>query len=157
MHKLYNSLDDIKVDFPTIESYKQHMLTSNFWANEWAIKIIEDACNIQCLLFNETQKDIIGCRDHSGISGRIDKNPNCILINWIKPVHFQLITFKDPKQSNKELGMVEFNNLPKNIQNSCPQKSTSGGKKTKKKYIKKQKISKNKKIKKTRKYKKSKK
>ena len=78
-------------------------------------KIIEDACNIQCLLFNETQKDIIGCRDHSGISGRIDKNPNCILINWIKPVHFQLITFKDPKQSNKELGMVEFNDLPKNI------------------------------------------
>ena len=155
-------LDDVKKQFPTVDSLKNFFITSNYYADDWAIKKITNACNIQPLIFNETKKDyknrerkersgvsdwLVGCGPAVGFGPRISTNPDTILINWKSNNHYQLITYKDPNESNKELGMVKFNNLPKEIQDSCPQKNTSpsGGKKTTKKYIKKQKQSRNKK------------
>jgi hypothetical protein len=158
-------VDDVKKQFPSVDSLKNFFITSNYYADDWAIKKISNACNIQPLIFNENKKNksavsewLVGCGPAVGFGPRISDNPDTILINWNGIDHYQLITYR-PKDSVEELGIVKFDNLPEEIQNSCLQQtsSLSGGKKTTKKYMKKQKMCKNKKIKKTRKYKKSKK
>jgi len=125
-------------DVTTLDEFKKYILTDKYWADEWAISKFQKLFNIQFVIFDESEKELVGCSLTGEIySSAISKEEvSTILLNWIGNSHYQLVTFNDN-------AVIDFDDLPSIVKDSCLSRTTGGKlkrhkkeKKTKKKYIK---------------------
>ena len=101
----------------TFEKYQQYIQTSSFWADAWAISVIEKVLNIKMMIFNEkSYKDnsldsVFNC---GIVNNDIEKNgtfyPDFYIMTTYSGDHYRLITYK-----NKSI--FTFSEIPFNVKN----------------------------------------
>jgi hypothetical protein len=101
----------------TFEKYQQYIQTSSFWADAWAISVIEKVLNIKMMIFNEkSYKDnsldsVFNC---GIVNNDIEKNgtfyPDFYIMTTYSGDHYRLITYK-----NKSI--FTFTEIPFNVKN----------------------------------------
>ena len=105
----------------TLEEFKKYILTDKYWADEWAISKFQKLFNIQFVIFDETEKELLGC----SLTGEIYSNASSekeivtILLNWIGNSHYQLVTYNDN-------ALISFEDLPSIVKDSCLSTTTGG-------------------------------
>ena len=101
----------------TFEKYQEYIQTSGFWADAWAISVIEKVLNIKMMIFNEkSYKDnsldsVFNC---GIVNNDIEKNgtfyPDFYIMTTYSGDHYRLITYK-----NKSI--FTFTEIPFNVKN----------------------------------------
>jgi len=122
----------------TLDEFKKYILTDKYWADEWAISKFQKLFNIQFVIFDESEKELLGCK----LTGEIYSNASSekeivtIILNWFGNSHYQLVTYNDN-------AVISFDDLPSIVKDSCTPTTTGGKlnkhkkhKKTKRKYTK---------------------
>jgi hypothetical protein len=122
----------------TLDEFKKYILTDKYWADEWAISKFQKLFNIQFVIFDESEKELLGCK----LTGEIYSNASSekeivtIILNWFGNNHYQLVTYNDN-------AVISFDDLPSIVKDSCIPTTTGGKlnkhkkhKKTKRKYTK---------------------
>lgn len=105
----------------TLDEFKKYILTDKYWADEWAISKFQKLFNIQFVIFDETEKELLGC----SLTGEIYSNASSekeivtILLNWIGNSHYQLVTYNDN-------ALISFEDLPSIVKDSCLSTTTGG-------------------------------
>lgn len=105
----------------TLDEFKKYILTDKYWADEWAISKFQKLFNIQFVIFDETEKELLGCN----LTGEIYSNASSekeivtILLNWIGNSHYQLVTYNDN-------ALISFEDLPSIVKDSCLSTTTGG-------------------------------
>lgn len=105
------NLDDIT----TLDKFKDYIQTSTFWANEWAISIIEKKLNVKMIILSEMyynendMNNVLTC-------GEINKetqtkgvfNPEYYIITTYSGNHYELVSYFDKK-------ILKYNEIPYDI------------------------------------------
>ena len=105
----------------TLDEFKKYILTDKYWADEWAISKFQKLFDIQFVIFDETEKELLGC----SLTGEIYSNASSekeivtILLNWIGNSHYQLVTYNDN-------ALISFEDLPSIVKDSCLPRTTGG-------------------------------
>jgi len=106
-------LDDTSPE--SLSNFQNFILSSDYWADDWAIGCLQKICNIQFAIFQEGGVHrCTGCRALDSDDSGLLKNP-IILLNWKVNVHFQLVIYNEQAvfdQSN-------YKYLPDCIKKSC--------------------------------------
>lgn len=105
----------------TLEEFKKYILTDKYWADEWAISKFQKIFNIQFVIFNESENNFPGCNLTGEIysSATSKEEISTILLNWIGNSHYQLVTYNDN-------ALIDFDDLPSMVKDSCLSKTTGG-------------------------------
>ena len=106
INKLIESLHDLQI-FP---EFNEYIVSSNYWADTFAINILRQLLNTQFIIF-DSKKNNINCI--LNFDDKKHKYDGYILIWWTSPTHYELIEYADPedKQHRRE-GYFTFNSLP---------------------------------------------
>ena len=94
-----NLLDfEFMKNIDTIESLREFIKTPEFWADSWAINILEEKLNIKMLIFSELAFD--NGDNHSAFqcgneSSENQSNPNFYIITSYSGNHYRLISYKN--------------------------------------------------------------
>ena len=106
INKLIESLHDLQI-FP---EFNEYIVSSNYWADTFAINILRQLLNTQFIIF-DSKKNNINCI--LNFDDKKHKYDGYILIWWTSPTHYELIEYADPedKQHRRE-GYFTFDSLP---------------------------------------------
>ena len=99
----------------TLDKFKDYIQTSTFWANEWAISIIEKKLNVKMIILSEMyynendMNNVLTC-------GEINKetqtkgvfNPEYYIITTYTGNHYELVSYFDKK-------ILKYNEIPYDI------------------------------------------
>ena len=123
------SLNEFKFmeDVKTIEDFKAVILTEKFWADSWAISLLEKIYNVKFIIFSDNefkenldqdehlklQYNIVQCGElHQDIQEIGTFNPDYyIMINYQTDVHYQQILYQDINKKS----IFTFKELPYRI------------------------------------------
>lgn len=111
-------------DSSNFESYKNFILSHDFWADELSIMVLEEQLNIKVIIVSEEQYNIYNIGNHARSSIITNENYNAVICtggNVVEPEYYIMAT----KSSNhyrlvtyNEQGIFEnFENLPEKIKN----------------------------------------
>ena len=103
---------DFMADVKSFEDFKIILKTSDFWADMWAISVMEEALNIKIIILSE-EAYYTGDLDSVMLCGHINsedinKAPEYYIIVSHTGNHYKLITYK-------EKGLLKFNEIPYDI------------------------------------------
>ena len=91
-------------DIDTLDKFKQVVQTNLFWANTWAISIIEQVLNTKIIILQKEYKTGVLCGQLNYDINNF--NPDFyILLNYHGNIHYNLVVYK-----NK--GVLSFKNIP---------------------------------------------
>lgn len=102
----------------TMEELRDHVKESDFWADEWAIDVIERELNVKCIIMsqemfeNEDYYSVLQC-GHS--SDEEQKRPDYYIICGYTGIHYVLIT-------HQKHTSFKFEDLPKKIKDLIVEK-----------------------------------
>ena len=102
----------------TIEQLRDHVKESEFWADEWAIDVIERELNVRCIIMsqemfeNEDYYSVLQC---GRTSQEEQKRPDYYILSGYTGNHYVLITYQ--KHTN-----FKFEDLPKKIKDLIVEK-----------------------------------
>jgi len=99
----------------TLDKFKDYIQTSTFWANEWAISIIEKKLNVKMIILSEMyynendMNNVLTC-------GEVNKetqtkgvfNPEYYIITTYSGNHYELVSYFDKK-------ILKYNEIPYDI------------------------------------------
>jgi hypothetical protein len=106
INRLIESLHDLQ-RFPAFNDY---LLSSNYWADTFAINMLRQLLNTQFIIF-DSKKNNINCI--LNFDDKKHKYDGYILIWWTSPTHYELIEYADPEdKQHKREGYFTFNSLP---------------------------------------------
>ena len=106
INKLIESLHDTQ-RFPAFYDY---LLSSNYWADTFAINMLRQLLNTQFIIF-DSNKNEVNCI--LNFDDKKHKYDGYILIWWTSPTHYELIEYADPKDKKRgREGYFTFDSLP---------------------------------------------
>jgi len=112
-------------DVKSFEDFKKILKTSDFWADMWAISVMEEALNIKIVILSE-EAYYTGDLDSVMLCGHINsedinKAPEHYIVVSHTGNHYKLITYK-------EKGLLKFKEIPYDIKmliiNKCMEKNS---------------------------------
>jgi len=105
------NLDDIT----TLDKFKAYIQTSDFWANEWAISIIEKKLNVKMIILSEVYynendlNNVLNCGEiNKEIQTRGVFNPEYYIITTYSGNHYELVSYRDKK-------ILKYSEIPYHI------------------------------------------
>lgn len=115
-------------DIDNIEKYRAYILTSNYWADTWAISTLEELLKIKMIIFSEESfkekyyDNVLNCGE---VNKSIEKTnvfePKFYIMTSYTGNHYKLISYK-----NK--GILTFNEIPYDVKilivNKCLEKNS---------------------------------
>lgn len=115
-------------DIDNIEKYRAYILTSNYWADTWAISTLEELLKIKMIIFSEESfkekyyDNVLNCGE---VNKNIEKTsvfePKFYIMTSYTGNHYKLISYK-----NK--GILTFNEIPYDVKilivNKCLEKNS---------------------------------
>jgi hypothetical protein len=116
---------DFMADVKSFEDFKKILKTSDFWADMWAISVMEEALNIKIIILSE-EAYYTGDLDSVMLCGHINsedinKAPEYYIIVSHTGNHYKLITYK-------EKGLLKFKEIPYDIKmliiNKCMERNS---------------------------------
>ena len=106
INRLIESLHDTQ-RFPAFYDY---LLSSNYWADTFAINMLRQLLNTQFIIF-DSNKNEVNCI--LNFDDKKHKYDGYILIWWTSPTHYELIEYADPKDKKRgREGYFTFDSLP---------------------------------------------
>jgi len=102
----------------TLDELRDHVKESEFWADEWAISVIESELNVKCIIMSEEmfEKEDYYSVLQCGYSSREDeKRPEYYILCGYTGIHYVLITYQNHTRFN-------FSELPKKIKDLIVEK-----------------------------------
>jgi predicted NAD-dependent protein-ADP-ribosyltransferase YbiA (DUF1768 family) len=126
--KLQDTYIGYMKDIDTIEKYRAYILTSNYWADTWAISTLEELLKIKFIIFSEESfkekyyDNVLNCGE---INKNIEKTstfePKYYIMTSYSGNHYKLISYK-----NKSI--LTFNEIPYDVKilivNKCLEKNS---------------------------------
>lgn len=115
-------------DIQTVEQLRDYVMTSQYWADEWAISTIERLLNIKMILLDETayknedSDSVLLCGPiHNDAEKNVGFAPDYYILTSYNKNHYRLITYK--KKS-----ILKFRELPFNMKtlivNKCLERNS---------------------------------
>lgn len=133
-HEQITEFGDLS-NIDSIDKYRDFIQTSQYWANEWAISVIEKLLNVKVIIFNEDTYEggdnanvlYLNCGINNntnvlecGLNIEGNFNPNYYIMATIGGKHYQLISYKNKK-------ILSFKEIPYCIKiaiiNKCIEKN----------------------------------
>ena len=121
--ELAESIENIELyvgfikNIDSFEKYQQYIQTSSFWADAWAISVIEKALNIKMMIFNEKSfkenslDSVFNCGIiNNDIENTGTFNPDFYIMTTYSGDHYRLITYKNRS-------IFTFSEIPFNVKN----------------------------------------
>ena len=111
----------------TIDQMREYILTSNYWADTWAITTVERVLNMKMIILSETEYEagnkhgVIQCGELSKeLESKGEFNPEYYIMTSYSDNHYRLITYK-------RKGILKFFEIPFDMKmmiiNRCLEKS----------------------------------
>jgi len=103
-------------DINNIEGLREYILTSRYWADEWAISVLERVLNVKMIIMDESaykndDKDgVLSCGPVYNLSKDQVLDPEYYIITSYNGEHYKLVTYK-------EKHIFKFKEIPYNIKN----------------------------------------
>ena len=115
-------------DIDNIEKYRAYILTSNYWADTWAISTLEELLKIKMIIFSEESfkekyyDNVLNCGEVNKSIEKINVfEPKFYIMTSYTGNHYKLISYK-----NK--GILTFNEIPYDVKilivNKCLEKNS---------------------------------
>jgi predicted NAD-dependent protein-ADP-ribosyltransferase YbiA (DUF1768 family) len=114
-------------EIDTLENFRQHVQSSAFWADAWAISVLERVLRIKLIILSERaylEGDLDGVMNCGEVDPDLQKQakfePKYYIMTTFSGDHYKLITYKDKR-------ILEFQEIPYDIKalvlNKCLEKS----------------------------------
>tara|TARA_B100001287_G_scaffold276730_1_gene288993 strand:+ start:18905 stop:21022 length:2118 start_codon:yes stop_codon:yes gene_type:complete len=88
----------------TLEKFREYIQTSGFWANSWAISVLEKLLNVKFIILSERAyiendiHNVLLCGEiHEDIKSKGVFNPDYYIITTFSGNHYQLVEYKDKR------------------------------------------------------------
>lgn len=102
-------------DIATLEQFRQYIMSSNYWADSWAISVLEQALKMKLVIFSE-RAYLDGDLDGILLCGEASKelqsqkyfDPKYYIMTTFSGDHFRLISYKDRK-------ILEYHEVPYHV------------------------------------------
>lgn len=111
---IYSTTGNLE-EITTLDNFKTYIQTSAFWANEWAISIIEKKLNVKMIILSEAyynEKDfnnILNCGEiNRDIQTRGIFNPEYYIITTYSGNHYELVSYREKK-------ILKYSEIPYHI------------------------------------------
>jgi predicted NAD-dependent protein-ADP-ribosyltransferase YbiA (DUF1768 family) len=102
-------------EITTLDKFKSYIQTSAFWANEWAISIIEKKLNVKMVILSEVYynendlNNVLNCGEiNKDIQTRGVFNPEYYIITTYSGNHYELVSYREKK-------ILKYNEIPYHI------------------------------------------
>lgn len=102
----------------TTDQLRDHVKESDFWADEWAMDVIEQELNVKCIVMSQEmfeKEDYYSVLQCGHTSQREQKRPDYYILCGYTGIHYTLITYQ--KRTN-----FKFEDLPKKIKDLIVEK-----------------------------------
>jgi hypothetical protein len=113
-----DNLDEFKfmASIGSIDDLRKYIMTSNFWADAWAISVLERVLNMKLIIFSEEDFDdgaldnIIHCGEapSDDVEGSTTFNPEFYIMTTYSGNHYRLITYD-------ERSVLTFREIPYDV------------------------------------------
>ena len=97
----------------TLENLREHILQPVFWADNWAISVLENQLNMKLIIFSESSYDdddknnVLQCTI-SGSSNNDYLSPDFYVLTTYSGLHYRLITYKNKR-------IFKFDEIPYDV------------------------------------------
>ena len=97
----------------TLENLREYILQPIFWADNWAISVLENQLNMKLIIFSETSYDdddknnVLQC-NISGLSNNNNLSPDFYVLTTYSGSHYRLITYKNKR-------IFKFDEIPYDV------------------------------------------
>lgn len=97
----------------TLENLREYILQPVFWADNWAISVLENQLNMKFIIFSESSYDdddknnVLQCTI-SGVSNNTNFSPDFYVFTTYSGLHYRLITYKNKR-------VFKFDEIPYDI------------------------------------------
>lgn len=127
-YDLMNSTTGNLSNIVTFNDFKDHIMTSNYWADSWAISTIEKRLNIKMIIFNEESynegalNSVLNCGEvNKEIQSKGIFKPEYYITTTYNGNHYNLVSYKNKK-------ILNFNEIPYHVKtmiiNKCFEKNS---------------------------------
>jgi predicted NAD-dependent protein-ADP-ribosyltransferase YbiA (DUF1768 family) len=111
---IYSTTGNLE-EITTLEEFKAYIQISAFWANEWAISIIEKKLNVKMIILSEAYykeedfNNILNCGEiNRDIQTRGVFNPEYYIITTYSGNHYELVSYREKK-------ILKYSEIPYHI------------------------------------------
>jgi predicted NAD-dependent protein-ADP-ribosyltransferase YbiA (DUF1768 family) len=115
MKGLIHSTTGDLAEITTLDKFRAYIQTSTFWANEWAISIIEKKLNVKMIILSEVYynendlNNVLNCGEiNKDIQTRGVFNPEYYIITTYSGNHYELVSYRDKK-------ILKYSEIPYHI------------------------------------------
>ena len=97
----------------TLENLREYILQPVFWADNWAISVLEKELNMKLIIFSESiyndddKNNVLQC-NISGVSNNTNFSPDFYIFTTYSGLHYRLITYKNKR-------IFKFDEIPYDV------------------------------------------